>query len=416
MTPPAPSGVGSIVRRVGFDVGVDVVGGGIVGVLAGVAAAVFLAGLAGVTALREASASVFVPLLPVTAAALLTLLARLDPRVGGGTTVVLDTAHRGGPAIPAGLGVVALLGTWWTHLWGGSAGREGTAVQMGASLADTVVHVARRHLSVDDDARRRLILAGIAGGFGGVFGTPIAGAVFAMEVVAARRLAIRAAPAAVVAALTGDLVGDAVLHALGGAHGAYPTLAALDISPGSLLRFAVLGVVVGVVGRAFVSALHAIKARTATHPPWQRGLVGGLVVVLIWGVVPGGDALVGLSLPTLEAAVRGDVAAIMPWTFAIKLVLTAVTVGVGLVGGEVTPLFVIGATLGVVVAGPLGLPPEQAACAALAAIFGACATTPLALWVMVIELCGPGAIAQQLVCIAVASAVVGQEGIYSRPA
>jgi H+/Cl- antiporter ClcA len=77
---------------------------------------------------------------------------------------------------------------------------------------------------------------------------------------------------------------------------------------------------------------------------------------------------------------------------------------------------VIGATLGVVVAGPLGLPPEQAACAALAAIFGACATTPLALWVMVIELCGPGAIAQQLVCIAVASAVVGRKGIYSRPA
>jgi len=412
VSPPAPSpGVGSLVRRVGVDVG----GGAIVGALAGVAAAVFLAGLAGVTALREARASVFVPLLPVAAAAFLTLLARLDAQVGGGTTVVLATAHRGGPAIPPGLGVVALLGTWWTHLWGGSAGREGTAVQMGASLADTVVHVARRHLTVDDDARRRLILAGIAGGFGGVFGTPIAGAVFAMEVVVARRLDLVAAPAVLVAALTGDLVGDAVLHALGGAHGAYPVLAALPVAPGSLLRFAVVGVVVGVVGRAFVALLHAIKARASGRPPWQRGLVGGLVVVAIWALVPGGDALVGLSLPTLEAAVHGDVAAVLPWTFAVKLVLTAVTIGVGLIGGEVTPLFVIGATLGVVVAGPLGLPPEQAACAALAALFGACATTPLALWVMVVELCGPGAIAQQLICIAVASAVVGRRGIYTRP-
>ena len=405
-------GVGALVRRVGLDVG----GGAIVGALAGVAAAVFLAGLAGLTAVRDAHAAWLVPFLPLAAAALLTLLVHLDRRVGGGTTVVIDAAHRGGPAIPPGLGLVALFGTWWTHLWGGSAGREGTAVQMGASLADALVHLARRHICVDDDARRRLILAGIAGGFGGVFGTPIAGAVFAMEVIVARRLDTNAAPAALAAALTGDLVGDAVLHALGGAHGAYPVLAALPVSPGSLLRFAVVGVVVGAVGRAFVALLHAIKARASGRPPWQRGLVGGLVVVAIWGLVPGGGALVGLSLSTLEAAVHGDVAAVLPWTFAVKLVLTAVTIGVGLVGGEVTPLFVIGAALGVVIAGPLGLPPEQAACAALAALFGACATTPLALWVMIIELCGTGAVAQQLVCIAVASAVVGRRGIYMRSA
>ena len=211
MTPPAPSGVGSIVRRVGFDVGVDVVGGGIVGFLAGVAAAVFVAGLAGVTALREASASVFVPLLPVAAAALLTLLARLDPRVGGGTTVVLDTAHRGGPAIPAGLGVVALLGTWWTHLWGGSAGREGTAVQMGASLADFVA----QRLGLTAARRHEMLVAGVAGGFGSVFGTPLAGAVFALEFVRARQVSLRAAVPAVVAAVSGDVLAQrlGVTHA-----------------------------------------------------------------------------------------------------------------------------------------------------------------------------------------------------------
>jgi H+/Cl- antiporter ClcA len=394
---------------------IDVVGGGAVGALAGLAAAIFLVGLSAATARRDANAAWLVPFLPLAAAALLELVARLGARVGGGTTVILEVAHRGGEPIPLRLALVALLGTWWTHLFGGSAGREGTAVQMGAALADTVVQAARRVVPVDEDARRRLVVAGMAGGFGGVFGTPVAGAIFAMEVVVARRLDTGVAVAAVIGALVGDLVGDAVLHTLGGAHGVYPTLATLPMSPDLLLRFAVLGVVVGVVGRAFIALLHAIKALARARPPWLRGLVGGVIVVAIWAVVPGGRELVGLSLPTLAAAVQGDVGAILPWAFALKVVLTAVTLGIGLVGGEVTPLFVIGSTLGVVVAGPLGLPPEQAACAALAAMFGACATAPLALLLMIVELCGAGAIAHQLVCIVVAAAVVGRHSIYTRP-
>jgi H+/Cl- antiporter ClcA len=417
--PGAPPAIASSRRRGAADVVVDVAidggGGAVVGALAGLAAAVFLAGLAAVTTLREARASWLVPLLPLAAAALLELVARLGARVGGGTAVVLEVAHRGGEPIPLRLAVVALLGTWWTHLFGGSAGREGTAVQMGSALADAVVHAIRRVVPVDEDARRRLVIAGIAGGFGGVFGTPVAGAVFAMEVVVARRLDTGVGLAALTGALVGDLVGDATLHALGGAHGVYPTLAVLPVTPALLVRFAVLGLVVGVVGRAFIALQHAIKARAASRPPWQRGLVGGAVVVALWAFIPGGHDLVGLSLPTLAAAVQGDVGAILPWAFALKLVLTAVTLGVGLIGGEVTPLFVIGATLGVVVAGPLGLPPEQAACAALAAMFGACATAPLALLIMVVELCGAGGIAHQLVCVVVASVVVGRHSIYTRP-
>lgn len=396
-------------------VAVDVVGAAIVGVGAGAAAAVFLAGLSLVTAWREARAHLLLPLLPLAAAALLELTARLGTRAGG-TTVVLEVATSGGgEPIPFRLALVALLGTWWTHLFGGSAGREGTAVQMGTALADTVVHALRRVVAIDDVARRRLIVAGIAGGFGGVFGTPVAGAVFAMEVVVARRLDTGVALAAVIGALVGDLVGGATLHALGGSHGLYPTLSTMAPTPLELLRFAALGLLVGVVGRAFIALLHAVRHRVQARPPWQRGLLGGAVVVAIWALIPGATPLVGLSVPTLQAAVAGDVTDILPWTFALKLVLTAVTLGVGLIGGEVTPLFVIGATLGVVVAGPLGLPPEQAACAALAALFGACATAPLALLCMIVELCGSGAIAHQFVCIVVASVVVGRHSIYARP-
>ncbi len=398
---------------------VDVVGAAVIGILAGAAAAVFLAGLGVVTATRDAHATVLIPLLPIAAALLLELVARLGTRAGGGTTVVLDVAHRGsGEPIPFRLALVALLGTWWTHLFGGSAGREGTAVQMGSALADTVVHAARRVLpidavdAVDDDARRHLIIAGIAGGFGGVFGTPVAACVFAMEVVVARRIDTRAALAALIGAVAGDVVGEHVLQALGSVHGHYPTLSTLPLSMPDLLRFAALGVATGVAGLAFITLLHGVKHVVKARPPWQRGLLGGAVVVVIWWVVPGADALVGLSVPTLEAAVAGTVT--FPWVFALKLVLTAVTLGVGLVGGEVTPLFVIGATLGVTLAGPLGLPPEHAACAALAAMFGACAGTPVALLCMIVELCGAGAIAQQTVTIVIASVVVGGRSIYTR--
>jgi len=356
---------------------------------------------------------VLVPLLPLAAALLLEVVARLGTRVGGGTTVVLEVAADGtGEPIPFRLALVALLGTWWTHLFGGSAGREGTAVQMGTALADTIVHGLRRVIDIDEEARRRLVVAGIAGGFGGVFGTPVAGCVFALEVVVARRLDTRAAIAALAGAVTGDLVGDNVLHALGGAHGVYPTLTALGLSPIVVAQFAALGVVVGVVGIAFIEFMHAIKAFVRAWPPWRRGLVGGGFVVAIWALVPGAEPLVGISVDTLQAAAHGEVA--VPWAFALKLALTAVTLGVGLVGGEVTPLFVIGATLGVVMAGPLGVAPEQAACAALAAMFGACATAPLALLCMIVELCGAGEIGPQFVCVVTASAVVGGRSIYTR--
>jgi H+/Cl- antiporter ClcA len=400
--------VGQVIARAGV-MGIGSVG---IGALAGCAAAIFLLGLDVVTAWREARAPWVVPFLPLAAAVWLELAARLPARLAGGMTAVLEVAHRGGERLPLGLGVVVLLGTWWTHAWGGSVGREGTAVQLGAAIADAVVQRLRRWRHIDDDARRRLIIAGIAGGFGGVFGTPVAGAVFAIEVVVARRLVWRAALPAMVAAVVGDVVGAALLRACGGAHGDFPTLASLSML--DLWRFAVLGLVVGVVGRAFIAAVHRIKSASSSRPPWQRGLLGGGVAVALWALVPGGAGLIGLSLPALLSAVHGDVAAIVPWAFVVKLLLTAVCVGIGLVGGEVTPLFVIGATLGVVVALPLGLPAAHAACVAMAALCGACLTTPLALWVMLLEVCGVDAWASSGVCILVASVVVGRASVYTR--
>ena len=416
MSPPAAASPPSTIalgREHVVDVTTILVAALVIGGLCGVASAVFLRGLQLATDFRVAHEKLLVPLLPVGAAALLWVVHRFGGRAKGGTAVVLFPAVDGvGESIPPALFPIALIGTWWTHLFGGSAGREGTAVQMGGTIADVVVAVVARVRTVTSPVRHALLLAGIAGGFGSVFGTPVAGAIFALEVAVAHKMGLRPALAALLASTVGSLVGNEVLHALGGAHGTYPILAALPLDLGLAIRFAFLGLAVGVVAKVFMGLMARIKKLVAPLAPWQRGVVGGLAIVGIWLVIPGTSPLLGLSVPVLEqAAGGGDV---VVYAFALKVLLTAITLGIGLIGGEVTPLFVMGATLGIVCAGPLGLPPDQAACAALAAMFGACATTPIALIFMVVELCGAGGILAQSIVVVVATAVVRGQSIYPR--
>ncbi|MDP2339692.1 MAG: chloride channel protein [Deltaproteobacteria bacterium] len=385
---------------------VDVVGGALVGVLAGLSAAVFLCGLDVVTHWREGHDDV-VFLLPIAAALLLVVVARFGGVASSGTNLVLWRAADGrGDPLPLRLFPLALLGTWWTHLFGGSAGREGTAVQMGGAVADVVTGLGSRLWAFDDEDRRRLLLAGIAGGFGGVFGTPIAAAVFAIEVVKTRRLDVARALPALVAAFAGDVVGSAVLHALGGAHGAYPQVARFDLDA----RFVVVGVAVGLAARAFGLVVTFVKARTARWLPHWRGVAGGVAVVVVWQLA--GSQVLGLSLPTLMDAVHGrDVDDAF---FLFKLLATAVTIGVGLIGGEVTPLFAIGASLGSTIAGPLGLPSSLTAVCAMAALFGVSARVPFALCIMAVELCGAAVLPHVVVVVAVASLILGDRSIYLR--
>ena len=148
---------------------------------------------------------------------------RFGKPIKGGNNLVIDTAHEDSPQLPLRMGPMVFLGTVLTHLFGGSAGREGTAVQMGASLADLISH----RFGLKKETRRQLLAAGIAGGFGSVFGTPIAGAVFGLEVVSVGRMEYDALFPALVAAVVGDLV----TRALGLDHSVYPAPAALGLTP-----------------------------------------------------------------------------------------------------------------------------------------------------------------------------------------
>jgi H+/Cl- antiporter ClcA len=376
--------------------------GGVVGVVCGVASAIFLIALDRATHFRV-DHEIIVYSLPVAGLAIGALYSWLGEPIRGGYNLVLDTLHTDGKQVPLRMAPMVLVGTVLTHLFGGSAGREGTAVQMGASLADALAH----GLGLKAHSRRQVLAAGIAGGFGSVFGTPIAGTLFALEVLRVGRIEYDALLPALVAAV----IGDVTTRGLGVVHTPYPRVLALNMSPAVFGKWILFGLLVGVVTLIFVELLRRLKKlleRRLPHLP-VRMMVGGIAVVAMWKIAGTSDYL-GLGVPTI---VRAFVDPHLPWgAFAWKLVFTAVTLGSGFLGGEVTPLFFVGAALGNVLARLLGLPLDLGAGMGLAAVFGAAANTPIALSIMAVELLGSNVFPHVVIVAVVAYLASGHRGIY----
>lgn len=388
-------------RAVGFFQAIGL--GALVGVASGAASAAFLLLLEGATHLREAHLAI-VYALPVVGIVLGLVYERWGTSIRGGSDLIIDTIHEHRVRIPLRMAPMVLVGTVLTHLFGGSAGREGTAVQMGASLADDIAH--RLHLS--KQMRRLLLVAGIAGGFGSVFGTPVAGAIFGLEVLAIGRLEIRA----LVPALVASFVGDLVTRHLGVVHTPYPRLAHVAITFPLLGQLALIGVAMALAAVAFVELTHHLKAFLQKRIPRLpvRMFIGGCTVVAMWRVLGSNDYL-GLGVETIVRAFHDPS---LPWfAFAAKIVFTAVTLSAGFLGGEVTPLFFVGATLGAVLARLFGLPIELGAGVGIAAVFGAAANAPIALSIMAVELLGWNVMPHVFVVTGIAFLLAGHRGIYA---
>jgi len=377
--------------------------GSLVGVLCGVASAAFLWLLDRATEFRTGHESI-VFALPVAGLAMGWVYERLGKSIQAGNNLVIDTIHDNGPEIPLRMAPLVLLGTVLTHLFGGSAGREGTAVQMGASLTDWVSH----RLRLGPAVRRQLLVAGVAGGFGSVFGTPVAGAIFGLEFCVLGRIEYRA----LVPALVASVVADMTTRALGIQHTQYPLVPELALTPLLLVKWLVFAAVVAGVTFVFIELIHWLKRRGEQHVARLpvRMFLGGLLVVGLWQLVGTSDYL-GLGVPTI---VRSFVDPNLPVSaFAWKLLFTALTLGAGFLGGEVTPLFFVGATLGSVLARVLGIPIALGAGVGMAAVFGAASNTPLALSVMAVELLGAAIFPHAAIVCALAYVLVGHRSIYS---
>ena len=376
--------------------------GGVMGSITGVTSAGFLLALEAATALRVGHMQL-VFALPLAGLVLGAFYQRFGGSIAPGNNLVIDAIHDGGPQIPLRMAPMVLVGTVLTHLFGGSAGREGTAVQMGASLADSLAHRFERTRAL----RQHFLAAGVAGGFGSVFGTPIAGALFGLEFVVLGRLDY----AALLPALVAALVGDWVTRSLGVQHTVYPQLLHLQLTPEVLGKWGVFAFAVAAVAALFIELTHGLKRLASRYMPRLpvRMALGGAALVLMWQGLGTADYL-GLGVPGIVRAFSDT--ALPPYAFAAKLLFTAVTLSAGFLGGEVTPLFFVGAALGNVLAQGLDLPLALGAGVGMAAVFACAANTPLALSVMAVELLGREAMPHAVVVCALAYLLSGHRSIY----
>jgi H+/Cl- antiporter ClcA len=380
--------------------------GSAVGVLAGAASALFLWLLERAIALREGHAWLLL-LLPVLGAASAWLYHRWGGESEKGGALILDERVEFRGRVPSRMAPLVLAGTLLTHLGGGSAGREGTAVQMGASLATTLGRLPWPWLGLNASRRRLLLMAGVSAGFGSLFGTPVAGAVFGMEVIAIGSVRYEG----LLACAAASFVADGVCRGLGAHHTLFHP-GALPLTWGLGLKLLAFAVPVALVAGSFSELTHALARWTRAHlgHPCLRAFLGGVAVIALVLAFRTTDYL-NLGTRWLPGVLEGA-GAVPPWAFAAKFLFTAVTLGFGFKGGEVTPLFVIGALLGAALAPALGVPVPFLAAVGYITVFAAASNTPLASTLMGVELFGAAFTGPLVVTGFLAYILVGHRGIY----
>ncbi|MBU1652389.1 chloride channel protein [bacterium] len=322
---------------------------------------------------------------------------------GHGTEKVIEAVHKRDGRMYALDAPVKLIATVVTIATGGSAGKEGPAAQIGATLASVFATLFR--LSKND--RKKLVICGISAGFAAVFSTPVAGALFGVEVLFLGQIMYEVLLPSFVAGITAFQVS----RWLGASYFWDPMTWSLEFSEALFFQVILSGVVFGLVCILFIEALrwgHKFF-NNFNHVPFWKPVIGGLLLVG-FGLL-GADSGLGLGVDTLERALSGEPTPWWAWIF--KSFATGTTLGCGGSGGVITPIFIVGASAGSVWGQIIGADPSIFAALGMVALVSGCANTPIAASVMGIELFGKAFGPYGATVCVVAFLMTGYRGVYS---
>lgn len=383
--------------------------GVLIGIIVGAIDAVFGRVLLAITEFRGAHVQLLVPFLALAGIGILLLYQKISPKSQKGMGLIFETGFEENDEIPKALIPIIMVSTWLTHLFGGSAGREGVAVQIGATVSHTI---GRKFEVISGKTKKNgkiFLIMGMAAGFGGLFQTPLAATFFALEVLVVGALFYEAMLPAMAAAFVASFTS----HLLGLEKFSVSFSDTISAKPETILKLILIAIAFGITGGAFSYFLAFAKEKLAklVKNPYYRifitGILLSVILLLLWK-----GRYCGLGTNLISASFEGE--KVYAFDFLLKAALTILTLAAGFQGGEVTPLFSIGATLGVFLASVLGLPVLLVAALGYAAVFGSATNTLIAPIFIGIEVFGPEhAVWFAIVCI-IAFACNGNKTIYGK--
>lgn len=375
----------------------------VVGIIVGAIDALFGRVLLFITDFRTEHYKMLLPFLPIAGLLITYMYNKCSKESLKGMSLVLETTQEKREGIPKALIPLVMIGTWITHLFGGSAGREGVAVQIGATLS----HNISKKLNLPNNGKVMAIV-GMSAGFGGLFQTPLAALFFAIEVITVGVLEYEA----LLPAFVGAYVASTTSHLLGLEKFFVNINDTIPIDEKAVVKIIILGIAFGLAGKAFSYSLSKLKVFMGNkfkNPYVRIGVVSIPLAILLFIVL--GGRYCGLGTNIINNCFNDGT--VYSYDFILKIAFTVITLSIGFQGGEVTPLFAIGASLGYVLGGVMGLNPVVTASLGYAAVFGSATNTLIAPMLIGLEVFGSQNMTMFVVVCIIAYVLNGNKSIYS---
>jgi len=374
----------------------------IVGFIVGLSTVLFLKALEATMGVVQQNTHYFL-LLPVALVVTVLFIQKVAPQASGhGTERVIEAVHETSGRMNPLVAPVKMLASIVTVAFGGSAGREGPCAQAGASLASTLAQMAR----FDDQDRKKLVICGISAGFASVFGTPVAGAIFGVEVLVVGGLLY----SVLLPSLVAGIVAYATASSFGIDYFRHPLSISPVIDPTLLAYAALAGVLFGICSIWLIEIMqlsHVVSSRIRTSKVVKAAGAGVLLIVLALAFSP---KYLSLGTDSIDAMLTGQPASVMD--VILKPIFTAITLGSGGSGGVLSPLFFLGSAAGSVFAQFFSLSLPLFAAMGLVAVLAGASNTPISASIMSIELFGPEIATYATTACVISFLVSGHRSIY----